>query len=102
MVEGAYLIGAAAARAKRIEQDSAQRRVVEGVRVLTLGRFRAAPVPLITRTVEAVKRRADCRATTVGQRFRDLVSEERLASGVRAIDGDPKRMVNAPALHQVR
>src|SRR5262249_6300600 len=78
---------------ERLEQNTLQRRVVERVEVVTLGRVRAARVAHAARVVEAVDRRADDLAPRAPERRDELVGERRLARAVYAVERDASRMI---------
>ena len=86
------LVPPVAIRAQRIEQDPAERAVVEGIVVVGFGREFAAPVALCPGQVEAFDRDADDLPAPGTKEQRELVGQRGLAGGGRPVDGHPQRV----------
>jgi hypothetical protein len=86
------LVPPVAVRAQRIEQDPAERVVVEGIVVVGFGREFAAPVALRPGQVEAFGRGADDLAALGAKEQCELVGQRGLAGGGRPVDGYPQRV----------
>ena len=91
-VEDAAPEPAISARAKRVQQDRRQCRVVERVVEVALGRIRTAGDALRSRPVEAVDRSSNDRPAGCSDERDQLVREGRLAGSVGPIYGDPNGM----------
>ena len=86
------LVPPVAARAQRVEQDPAERVVVEGVVVVGFRRELAAPVALHPGQLEAFCRGADDLPASGAQERRELVGQRGLAGRGRPVDRDPQRV----------
>ena len=86
------LVPPVAVRAKRVEEDPAERVEVEGVVVVGFWRELAAPVALRPGQVEAFCRGADDLSAPGAKDQRELVGQRGLAGGGRPVDGDPQRV----------